>query len=56
MVLEATWKMAELLAAGSLNEYVEAGHLATRMDPVELLHMQEVSVYCDWPLKFGVRV
>lgn len=30
-------KMAEPLAAGSLNECVEEGHLASRMAPVRLL-------------------
>ena len=32
-------EMAEPLAAGSLNECVKEGYLATRMAPVSLLHI-----------------
>lgn len=33
------WKMAEPLAAGSLSECVQEGHLATRRVSVKRLHM-----------------
>ena len=40
VTLEATvLKMTEPLAAGSLDEYVKEGHLATRVSPVKLLQM-----------------
>ena len=55
VTLEATvLKMTEPLAAGSPNECVKEGHLATRMTPVKLLQMQEIRAYCGWPLKCGV--
>ena len=57
VTLEATvLKMTEPLAAGSLNECVKEGHLATRMTPVKLLQMQEIRAYCGWPLKCGVSL